>query len=173
MMRHTDKMRMGLAMAGLIFCFSSASQFLVQHANKKQGLPTAAKTTSIPTHDSWMAHVDAASAKDVDHLKRLQEDSLLQWLSVGTNSSTHLQKIIAKADNPQLFTAITKSIQRSEPSRGTHHPIRSIIVFYRRDGSMDWVVDVASDNTLFDPVTHRYLHPPSNIINLVLRGRLT
>lgn len=168
-MRHTDKMRMGLALAGLVFCFTSAAQILVRHPDDKQGLSAATTTASVRSV--------SASSGDT-HLpekieERLKQDSWMQWISVESGPSIHAHKMIAKTDNPALFTAITGAIGHAHPGSATHQPIQHLIVFYRRDGSMDWVAEVASDSTLFDPVSHRYLHPSSNIIKLVSRGRLT
>ena len=157
MMRQTDRTRMGLALAGLLFCLTSAASTMTHRNTSQQGSAQSAMDNHShpPIRGASVKPVPLSQNPIPIWRERLKGDSTMRLLTLWPASKVlEINRDVA----PNRWQSLVSHLTSATSARVNNSPTQYVAMFYRRDGSLDWLLDVKPDGTLYDPLHHRYLH---------------
>lgn len=156
-MRQTDRTRMGLALAGLLFCLTSAATTATHRNTSQHGSVRSVTENHAPISMGGASVKDVPLSQDPIPIwrERLKSDSVMRLLTLWPTSNV-LE--VSKNAAPNRWQSVVTHLTSATASRVNSSPTQYVAMFYRRDGSLDWLLDIKPDGTLYDPLHHRYLH---------------
>jgi hypothetical protein len=144
--RHLDRMRMGMALAALLFCMTSSAMAM----SGKQ------KTTLTPE--------DPASHLATLCNVTLTDDGSLQWFD---HLGAKVPVVVLRYNEGKEFDELSAAVSEAKVVQDGHGtPIQSM-VFYERTGQVDRLFYVTDTNLLFDPGTHQYFRPNAVVMKFL------
>lgn len=140
--RHLDRMRMGMALAGLLFCMTSSAL----------AMSSGHKTTVPATDTDNLASICNVNLKD--------DGSLQLFQSIDAKIPSLVLRYYQGADFDRLNAAISAA---TVVPNGHGKPIQSI-VFYERTGQTDKLLALTDTNLLYDAASSHYFRPNSMVL---------
>lgn len=140
-MRHLDRMRLGMALAGLLFCMTSTAL----------AMSSGHKTTA--------ATADAANLAALCGVN-LTDDGSIQWFQT---KDAAVPSIVLRPNQDDEFAGLSAGVGEAMVVPNGQGTPAQTIVFYERTGQVDKLLYVTDTGLLYEPVSHHYFRPGSTV----------
>jgi hypothetical protein len=140
-MRHLERMRLGMALAGLLFCMTSTAL----------AMSSGHKATATAAGAGNLATVCGVNFTD---------DGSLQWFQ---SKDATVPSIVLRPNQEDDFAHLSVAIGDARVVPNGHGTPVQTIVFYERTGQVDKLLYVTDTGLLYEPVSHHYFRPDSTV----------